>query len=167
MTYPHQQVDLLAVLGLLLVVLVLVRLRSLLPRFVRAWIVRRGSAVLEWLTPRPEVDPVAEELRRVHRCERLSSDVLRLRHLIATDTWMSATRQLGNRLAYDWLVRELAEVRAAATPTVRASGVDRSVSWAGSAEGTGLVSPVVRSSPAASAYAPRVREVETLDIGWR
>lgn len=62
---------------------------------------------------RPEVDfdddPIATgELRETLRIEKLYADLDRLRHLVATDTYMSATRQLGNRLALEQLRQELA-----------------------------------------------------------
>ncbi len=68
-----------------------------------------------WMTAhgKREGDPEEEiawaELRQVQREERLRADLERLRHLIATDTYMSATRQIGNRIAYQQL---LAEARA-------------------------------------------------------
>ena len=61
--------------------------------------------------PEPDVDddPIASrELRETLRIEQLYADLDRLRHLVATDTYMSATRQLGNRLAYEQLRQELA-----------------------------------------------------------
>ncbi len=46
------------------------------------------------------------ELREVLREERLRADLNRLRHLVATDTYMSATRQLANRIAYQQVLGE-------------------------------------------------------------
>ena len=40
------------------------------------------------------------------RC-RLGAALDRIEHLLATDSWMSGTRQMGNRIAYDQLVAEL------------------------------------------------------------
>ncbi len=54
-------------------------------------------------------DPIeVAEMRETLRAEKLYADLDRLRHLVATDTYMSATRQLGNRLAYQQLRKELA-----------------------------------------------------------
>ena len=55
----------------------------------------------------PEVDPLADDLAKALRREKLRADVRRLERILATDESMSACRQLGNRIAYDWLIREL------------------------------------------------------------
>ncbi|SDR85952.1 hypothetical protein SAMN04488543_0635 [Friedmanniella luteola] len=68
------------------------------------------------LTPEDEPDPMVEALRAHARREKLVADVQRLRRLVATDMAMSATRQLGNRIAYASLVRELEALRDAPTP---------------------------------------------------
>jgi hypothetical protein len=44
-------------------------------------------------------------VRLLHRRQKLGADLRRVEHLVATD--MSATRQLGNRLAYEQLLDEL------------------------------------------------------------
>lgn len=57
-------------------------------------------------------DPIeVAEMRETLRTEKLYADLARLRHLVATDTYMSATRQLGNRLAYEQLQQQLADER--------------------------------------------------------
>ena len=62
------------------------------------------------LTRVEEPDPEILELWNAVRRQRLEGDLDRISRLVATDTWMSATRQLGNRLAYAQLVAELAQI---------------------------------------------------------
>ena len=62
------------------------------------------------LTQVEEPAPEVLELWNVVRRQRLEGDLDRISRLVATDTWMSATRQLGNRLAYAQLVDELAQI---------------------------------------------------------
>jgi hypothetical protein len=80
------------------------------PEAVRA-LARLGTCVNDWATARAagtEVrDSDEEELWLVHRRRQLYADLARIEHLIATDTWMSATRQRGNRLAYAQLLDDL------------------------------------------------------------
>ena len=68
---------------------------------------RLGGAILDRLSRPDDVDQEAEELWRAARRERLCADLRRVERLIATDTWMSATRQRGNRLAYQQLLDDL------------------------------------------------------------
>ena len=56
------------------------------------------------------------ELRLVLREERVRADLERLRHLIATDTYMSATRQIGNRIAYQQVLVEARTITALPAP---------------------------------------------------
>ena len=65
----------------------------------------RLSARLSSVT---EPDPETVELWTCVRRQRLEADLARIHRLIADDAGMSATRQLGNRLAYAQLVDELA-----------------------------------------------------------
>ncbi len=81
----------------------------------------------DWATDRmnrpEEVDPEAEEMALYLRRQRLVTQLDRVRRLLPVDEHMSATRQLGNRLAYDSLVADLARLpevypaAAALTPT--------------------------------------------------
>jgi hypothetical protein len=65
----------------------------------------------EWSRARAErkarIDPEQEKLWLWSKRRRLCIALDRIEHLVATDSWMSATRQLGNRLAYHQLVDEL------------------------------------------------------------
>jgi hypothetical protein len=80
------------------------------PEAVRA-LGRLGTRVNDWATAHAAATEVRdtdeEELWLVHRRRQLYADLARLEHLIATDTWMSATRQRGNRLAYAQLLDDL------------------------------------------------------------
>jgi hypothetical protein len=137
----------------------------LAPLLVRAPIVRRFlDATLSGLDG-PEDEPSGDEFDHfperwsaIIRRDRLLADVQRLQKILAGDAGMSAVRQLGNRLAYEQLLRELREMPdlPAAAPAVR--GVDR---WEVPA---GPLQP--RAVTAAGDWRP-LRNVETLEIGWR
>ena len=90
----------------LLVVLLLLRLpasRRALARFAR----RFGDWAATHWTRVEEADPEEDALWQMERRRRLCADLRRVEHLLATDTWMSATRQRGNRIAYYRLVDDL------------------------------------------------------------
>lgn len=154
-----------------LTLLVVGRLLWLSPRF-RRWarprLERAGTRLLALVNPEPDLDPFAEELYRVLRLERLEADLQRLRRLLATDMAMSATRQLGNRLAYDWLLREYDRVQREEPVeprrerTVAASRVTSAPLAAVSTAAT--PSPVRRDL---GQNWQRPPTVEVLDIGWR
>lgn len=113
----------------------------------------RWERISDWLAAhgRDELDEdevfARAELREVMRAERLHEDLLRIRHLVATDTYMSATRQLGNRIAYRQLLAESQALacRPELTPPRR--------TWA--VESADLSTTRRASGP------------EHLDIGWR
>jgi hypothetical protein len=97
--------------ALLLIVLPFLSRPELLARCLANERLRRiGSRGLDLLRPAEPVDELADHLYRVFRRERLRADIQRLQRILAADESMSATRQLANRLAYDWLLRELAEL---------------------------------------------------------
>lgn len=137
--------------GLSLVVFVVVAtLLSSPPRWVR----RAGRRLLDGvvratdrLTPVAPVDLLAEEMSRMRQRERLRSDLERVRRILRTDESMPATRQIGNRIAYGWLVSELAKIR---EPWASALVNDPGARWS-----------VTTASP------PRDVRIEVLDIGWR
>ncbi|GAA1427217.1 hypothetical protein GCM10009616_03730 [Microlunatus lacustris] len=76
-------------------------------------VLRLGERVAAALEPEDELDPFLEAVRAQARQQKLVADVQRLRRLVATDMAMSATRQLGNRIAYASLVAELEALREA------------------------------------------------------
>ena len=127
-------------------------------RFLAQQLKRLAAWVWERIRPEPEIDQMALDLYRVVRREKLRADVERLRRLLATDMSMSATRQLGNRLAYDWLLRELEAVRGPSR-FVAAEGVFET--WSSSALPTQTSD--LRSSYASSS----TTTVEILELGWR
>jgi hypothetical protein len=119
---------------------------------------RLGGAILDRLSRPRDLDREAEELSQVLRRQRLCADLRRIEHLIATDTWMSATRQLGNRLAYEQLIADLKH-----TPDVLPAipGMSEINSWTASAQ-TGQ--PALPITGYGSGSAPKI---EILEIGWR
>jgi len=119
---------------------------------------RLGAWAIDRARPEPEFDQLADDLSKVIRRERLRADVQRLQRVIATDMSMSATRQLGNRLAYEWVLRDLTNLRCPSHLMNIGGAID---SWNDSGipiQTTGLVS---------SHDTQRAPKVETLDIGWR
>ena len=126
--------------------------------FVRKRIRRLGGVILDRLSQPRDIDREAEELLGVLRRQQLCADLRRVEHLIATDTWMSATRQRGNRLAYLQLLDDLRH-----TPDVfpAISGIGEINSWTTSAS---TVQPAIPVIGYGSRTAPKV---EILEIGWR
>jgi hypothetical protein len=118
-----------------------------------------------WAAARTEADPeesdddhLAADLVVVLRRERLVRDLQRVQHLVATDTWMSATRQIGNRMAYEQLLHDIRALPEPAFPGPLAAG------------STGWSTPVFAgAAPAAPGYGSgRGSTVETLDVHlWR
>lgn len=142
-------------------------------RFARARMSTLGAWAVERLTPAPEVDALADDLYRVIRRERLRADIQRLRRILATDMDMSATRQLGNRIAYEWLLRELNSLRTR-SPGGAASFSERGAevqgdSWLDDGD-TGSWDVRPRPAPVGQSgwtYEPRPPKVEILEIGRR
>jgi hypothetical protein len=122
--------------------------------FIRRQLSRLGGVVFDRLSQPAEPDREAEELWSVLRRERLCADLRRVEHLIATDMWMSATRQLGNRLAYAQLLDDL---KHAPDVLPAVSGIGEADDW------TAFPSTVQPAIPSAG-YAPKI---EILEIGWR
>lgn len=106
--------------GLIVVVRLLVSrlaLRVLAPRLRRL-----GEWAVDRMNRPEEIDPEAEEMALFLRRQRLLAQLDRVRRLLPVDEHMSATRQIGNRLAYNSLVADLARLpevypMAAAAPT--------------------------------------------------
>ena len=119
---------------------------------------RLGGAILDKLSRPDDVDQEADELWRAARRQQLCADLRRVEHLIATDTWMSATRQLGNRLAYEQLLDDLKQ-----TPDVFPAipGMSEINNWTAS---TSTDQPAI---PITGYGSPSATKIEILEIGWR
>jgi hypothetical protein len=143
----------LVLFGLLVVLL---PLRWSASRGALARLARRvgGWAVTHW-TRAEEADPDEAELWQVERRRKLSADLRRVEHLLATDTWMSATRQLGNRIAYHRLVDDLRHMPVMLPTISQTFGT-----WDESAFETPS-----RWLPNAG-YSAQPPKVEILEIGW-
>ena len=143
-------VDLIIIAILFVIAVLLTRDRS------RAWLIAQGSE-LAGRYGRPEHTPEWElehaELWLMARRRQLSEDLARIERLLLHDASMSATRQLGNRLARDQLLVSLARI-----PDVL-PGRDRSF----------VYEPLPYETSAASpALGRRAASVEVLDVGgWR
>lgn len=132
--------------SLFLVLIVIARLLTtrLAVRILGPRVRRLGGWAWDRLNPEDEVDPEVEEMRLARRRQQLDAHLARVRRLVATDEAMSATRQIGNRLAYAGLLREIARL----PDPVRT-----------------LISAV---APSPVRYDHRRRSsVEVLEIGWR
>ena len=146
------------VLGLFVVLLLL--LSRPLPQRLLLRLARRSH---DWATARyersDERDPDETELWLAEKRRRLCADLRRVEHLLATDTWMSATRQLGNRLAYRQLVDDLRH-----TPEVFPAAPDPLPSFGSRDIST---EPLGSAGYMSAGFAPRSPQVEVLEIGWR
>jgi hypothetical protein len=141
-----------AIVALFVVLLVLARSETL-----RA-LARLASRLNDWATARAAATEVRdgdeEQLWLVHRRRQLCVDLARVEHLIATDSWMSATRQRGNRLAYAQLLEDLRR-----TPDVyEPHSFDP---W----DATTVDSGPFRLP--GTAHSQQASTVEVLEIGWR
>jgi hypothetical protein len=119
---------------------------------------RLANRLNDWATAHAaateEKDEDEVQLWLVHRRRQLGADLARIEHLLATDSWMSATRQRGNRLAYDQLVEELRRIPDVFEP--------HSLSpWDPSAVASGPI-----RFPG-TGYPQQQSTVEVLEIGWR
>ena len=177
----HQLGLWLIVLALLVGVPLLVTSSKVTRRLVNLQLTRLGRRVVEFLTPVPEVDVLAADLARVIRKEQLLGHISRLRRLLLTDMNMSATRQLGNRLAYEWLQRELTRLGVVPSfpagmvasarltsvgPRHRGStGQEQLSDWDYWQTDPAAPTPVPTTD--ALGWSPRPRQVEILEIGPR
>jgi hypothetical protein len=127
----------------------------------RGWLLAGAQAFVARYG-RPEHTPAWEqehaELWLMARRKRLVEDLSRIERLLLHDEHMSATRQLGNRLARDQLIASLARI-----PDVL-PGRDRYVGY-----DTVAYEPLAYDQAAPSpALATRGPTVEVLDVGgWR
>lgn len=141
-----------------LVVLLLVLLRIPVTQRLLISLARRGS---DWAKTRyaraEERDPDEDAMWLMERRRRLCADLRRVEHLLATDTWMSATRQRGNRLAYNQLVDDLRRMPVAVSTIFEPQAFDP---WNASAN-----EPPYRQLPS-DGFRPQSPTVEVLEIGW-
>jgi hypothetical protein len=91
----------------------------------------------------------------MERRRKLCDDLRRVERLVATDSWMSATRQRANRIAYHQLVDDLRH-----TPEVSSTIFQTFGPWDESAIEPGFPRLI---NNAASQKPPTV---EVLEIGW-
>jgi hypothetical protein len=132
--------------------LILLSLRSV-QRLLGPPIVRLGSWILARCSSHVgELDQEADDLSKVLRRQQLCNEVQRLQRILAADEYMSATRQIANRLAYRQLLRELES-----TPAVYGAMPDYATA---SRWDTSTLPPSIGGPQPAST-------VEILDIGWR
>lgn len=122
----------------------------------RRWLIERGKAAGARFG-RPEHTPEWElehaELWLMARRKQLTEDLLRIERLLLHDETMSATRQLGNRMARDQLIESLARIPDVLPGRDRFSSYER------------VPYDVAAPSPA---VATRGVTVEVLDVGgWR
>ena len=169
----HQLGSYLFALALLVALPLLLASRSITRRVLDLQLTPLGRRLVEFLTPVPEVDVLAADLSRVIRKEQLLVHIARLRRLLLTDMNMSATRQLGNRLAYEWLLRELTRLGDVPSFPVFGSEASRAASsrperlnawdeWEGDP-----AAPSPEPTAVPLGYSPRPRQVEILEIGRR
>src|SRR5215213_2525241 len=141
----------LALFGILLLI-------RLVPQRVLARLARRSY---DWAMVRyertEERDPDEIELWLVEKRRKLCADLRRVEHLLASDAWMSATRQLGNRLAYDQLVDELRRI-----PDLPSSFERQTLDWWNESKSQ----PVWGGRLTTNGYSEKPGTVEVLEIGW-
>jgi hypothetical protein len=147
--------SLVVVLGLFVVLFLFAR-----PVTLRV-LVRPARRVGEWVTTHwkrtEELDSEELELWLVERRRRLCADLRRVEHLVATDTWMSATRQRGNRIAYNRLVDDLRHMPDVFTTIYQSEAFDP---WHESPIDTRSIALVNNGA------ARQQPTVEILEIGW-
>jgi hypothetical protein len=141
-----------------LVVLLLVLFRIPVTQRLLVSLARRGS---DWAKTHyvraEERDPDEDAMWLMERRRQLCADLRRVEHLLATDTWMSATRQRGNRLAYNQLVDDLRRMPVAVSTIFEPQTFDP---WNASA-----IEPSYRRLPS-DGFRPQSPTVEVLEIGW-
>lgn len=144
---------------------------ALLLRFARsrAWLIRLGRG-LSIRFGRPEHTPEWErahaELWLMARRRQLMADLRRIESLMLHDDWMSATRQLGNRLARDQLIVSLARIPELLPARDRWFGYDAPTPVAYDvAAPAPLTVPTALAAP--TNLSDRRTSVEVLDVvGW-
>jgi hypothetical protein len=122
---------------------------------------RVATSVDDWAAARgrrtDDLDRDEDDLWLIYKRDKLYADLRRIERLLATDMWMSATRQLGNRLAYEQLNDELRHLPDVFPTSVLPQTID---SWDESE-----VERLWRA-PAINGYSAQSPTVEVLEIGW-
>ncbi len=154
----HQVGDWLVVMALLVAILLFLKFRIGDDRPPSKWRSRLDAWAADRFTSAPEVDQLADDLSRFLRRERLRADVQRLQRIIATDMAMSATRQLGNRMAYHSLLSELEAIRDIGQPHFTEGFMDN---WNVSEM------PAQTTRWMSSQDSSRPPKVEILEIRWK
>lgn len=121
-----------------------------LARPIGNWAMTHFKRAEEW-------DSDERDLWLMEKRRRLCADLRRVEHLLATDTWMSATRQRGNRIAYDQLVEDLRQTPDVFPTIFQTQTFNASDEFPAGAPSTGL---------ATIGSATQGRTVEILEIGW-
>jgi hypothetical protein len=127
-------------------------------RFLRA---RFGRLTTWWAARQsalPAVDAELDELSLVLRRQQLTAAIERLRRILATDEYMSATRQIANRIAYRGLLHDLEN-----TPDVLYGMHDDGMHD----DTTDRWAATVLAVQSGSYDSRRAAAAETLEIGWR
>lgn len=147
--------------GSLIVLVVFVGLLLLTKPRPRGVVVRLAKRVGDWATahrqPTEEWDPEEQQLWLLERRRKLCADLRRIEHLLATDEWMSATRQRGNRIAYHRLVDDLRHIPDVFPTIFQSQTPDPWDEPAIDPRFTGLLN---------GGSATQRRTVEVLEIGW-
>jgi hypothetical protein len=144
------------VYGLVILLLILVRV-PVTQRLLVSLARRGGDWAKTHYARAEEDDPDEDAMWLMERRRQLCADLRRVEHLLATDMWMSATRQRGNRLAYNQLVDDLRRMPVAVSTIFQPQGFDP---WDESA-----VEPSYWRLPS-DGFRPQSPTVEVLEIGW-
>ncbi len=144
---------------------------------------RAAERANEWVMAREAsrsvMDPEQEKLWLWSKRRQLCTALDRIERLLRTDAWMSGTRQLGNRLAYEQLLAELSHIPDVFPSTIepvgnpswspaavvrRGPGRRRTDTWDDRdfAVGWSVTDPSAMVSGASQSGA-----VEVIEIGWR
>jgi hypothetical protein len=140
----------------LAVFFLLLLLAGTMPRRVAVRLARRVSDWVAAHWTKGDSDREESELWLMERRRRLCDDLRRVERLVATDSWMSATRQRANRIAYHQLVDDLRH-----TPEVSPTIYQTFGPWDESRSDTRSPWLINKGTP------QQPPTVEVLEIGWR
>lgn len=147
--------------GSLVVLVVFVGLLLLTEPRPRQVVVRLARRFGDWVATHrqqtEEWDPEEQQMWLLERRRKLCADLSRVEHLLATDEWMSATRQRGNRMAYDRLVDDLRRIPDVFPTILQTQTFDPWAEPTTDVRFTGLLT---------NGSTTQGRTVEVLEIGW-